>query len=434
MEQVASRYPDNPEILSRMSIIQEGDAPRVRMAHLAIVGSHAVNGVSALHTRILKTRLFKDFELFFPGRIHNITNGISPRRWLLQINPDLTGLINSAIGTGWICDLNKLKGLIPYADDPKFQNAWQRVKRKNKEHLFRYILKKTGHSVDINSLFDVQIKRIHEYKRQLLNVLHILTLYNRLKENPSSAGVPRTFIFSGKAAPGYTLAKLIIKLINSVADLVNTDPDVNRQIKVIFLSNYSVTQAEKVIPAADLSEQISTAGMEASGTGNMKFALNGSQIIGTLDGANIEIMEEIGRENMFVFGLTVEELENLKAGGYNPKAYYLNDMELKQAIDMLTGSKLSPGSPGLFDPIRESLLAAGDRYFILADYRSYIRKQEDVSRIFRDTGLWTRRSILNTAGMGYFSSDRAVLEYAKTIWNVAPMEESRPVTGQGIPR
>jgi starch phosphorylase len=422
LEKVKERYPGNPDLLSKLSLIQEWPERRVRMAHLAIVGCHSVNGVSALHTRLLKKGLFKEFDDFFPGRIKNITNGISPRRWLLQANPELSRLITSIIGPDWICDLYKLKELIPYADDPEFQSAWREVKRKNKKLLARYILRKIGLGVDPDTLFDVHVKRIHEYKRQLLNVLHVVTLYNRIKERPASEIVPRTVIFAGKAAPAYSQAKLIIKLITSVAKVVNNDSDVNGRLKVIFLPNYCVSQAEKIVPAADLSEQISTAGMEASGTGNMKFALNGAQIIGTLDGANIEIMKEVGEENMFIFGLKAEEVEALRNGGYDPLKYYRTDPELRKTIDMIGLGRLSSGDRDLFAPLLHELLEKGDKYMVLADYRSFVRAQERAGKMYKDAVKWTRRSILNTANMGNFSSDRAIQEYAQKIWDVKPIE------------
>jgi starch phosphorylase len=422
LEKVAKKYPGNVEMLSRLSLIREEPERSVQMAHLAILGSHSVNGVAELHTQILKRRLFKDFDEFFPGRIQNVTNGITPRRWLLQANPELSELITSKVGSEWVRDLTRLKKLIPYADDAEFCAVWQKVKRSNKKSLSRYILRKTGIDVNPEMLFDVQVKRIHEYKRQLLNILHVITLYNRLKNNPDLDVVPRVVIFGGKAAPGYFLAKLIIKLINSVAETVNNDPKVNEKLKVIFLPNYCVSQAEKVIPAADLSEQISTAGTEASGTGNMKFALNGALIIGTLDGANIEIMEEVGRENIFIFGLEAEAVEKLREEGYNPGDYYRKDPELKKALDMIRSGSFTPDEPDLFKPIWDKLIMNGDKYLVLADYRQFIKAQEQVGRVYRNPKEWTRRSILNTANMGKFSSDRSVLEYARKIWDVKPLE------------
>jgi len=365
--------------------------------------------------------LFKDFDRIFPGRIRNVTNGITPRRWLHQANPSLSRLITSTIGSDWICDLNQLEKLIPYVDNPEFRKAWIKTKQDNKKRLARYILRKIGLGVNPETLFDVHVKRLHEYKRQLLNLLHVVTLYNRIRENPRADGVFRTVIFSGKAAPAYHQAKRIIKLINSVADVVNNDPEIRGKLRVLFLPNYCVSQAEKIIPAADVSEQISTAGMEASGTGNMKMALNGALTIGTLDGANVEIMEEVGRENIFIFGLTAEEVAALRTGGYDPGKYVKNDPELKKVLDMIGSGFFSPEEPQLFVPIVKTLLDEGDYYMLLADYRSYVTAQEEVGRVFLNPDEWTRRSILNTAHMGRFSSDRAVMDYASAIWNVQPV-------------
>jgi glycogen phosphorylase len=422
LEDLKARYPDHPDLPAKLSIIQEGDVRKVRMAHLAVVGSHSVNGVADLHTRILKSGLFKDFNDIFPGRIKNVTNGITPRRWLYQANPSLSRLITSVIGPDWIVELDRLEKLAPYADDPEFRKAWIETKQENKKQLARYILRKIGLGVNPNTLFDVHVKRLHEYKRQLLNVLHVVTLYNRIKENPEATVVPRTVLFAGKAAPAYLQAKIIIKLINAVADVVNNDPVVQGRLRVLFLPNYCVSQAEKIISAADLSEQISTAGMEASGTGNMKMALNGALTIGTLDGANVEIMNEVGPENIFIFGLTAEEVVALRTGGYDPGHYYGNDPELRRVIEMIGSGFFSPGEPDLFAPIVRALLDQGDYYMLLADYRPYIIAQEKVSRLFLDPHQWTRRSILNTAHMGKFSSDRSILDYAKDIWNVQPVE------------
>jgi starch phosphorylase len=418
LQEVQVKFPHRPEILSRLSIIQEEPDKRVRMAHLAIVGSHSVNGVAALHSRILKEDIFPEFDEIFPGKFINVTNGITQRRWLLQSNPPLAELISSSIGPKWITHLYELKKLEPLADDPAFRKAWRDVKRKNKERLSAYIKEKTGVDVDPASMFDIQVKRIHEYKRQLMNVLHLVTLYNRIKENPKGNHVPRTVIFAGKAAPAYHTAKLIIKLINSVAAVVNHDPEVNRVLRAVFLPNYCVSQAEKVMPAADLSEQISTAGMEASGTGNMKFSLNGALTIGTLDGANVEIMEEVGRENIFIFGLTIEEVKGLKARGYHPGEYYMKDAELRRVIDMIRAGFFSPEIPHLFEPVISALLDGGDRYLLLADYRSYVNTQEEAGKFYMDADAWSRKSILNTARMGKFSSDRAIAEYARNIWGI----------------
>jgi starch phosphorylase len=404
-----------------LSIIQEGENRQIRMAHLAIIGSHSVNGVAELHSQILKKDLFRDFNRVFPGRLKNVTNGITPRRWLKQSNPALSELITSVIGPQWICELERLAELVPYAEDSQFRQVWHQTKQENKKRLCRYILRKIKLGVNPDTLFDVQVKRIHEYKRQLLNVLHVITLYNRIKSNPNEDIVSRTILFAGKAAPAYHQAKRIIKLINAVAAVVNNDPDVQGRLRVAFLPNYCVSQAEKIIPAADLSEQISTAGMEASGTGNMKMALNGALTIGTLDGANVEIREEVGADNIFIFGLTADQVTDTRNKGYNPGMHYESDAELKKALDMIAGDIFCPGEPGLFRPIFQSLLDQGgfsDYYLILADYRSYITAQERVSRLYREPEEWIRRSILNTARMGKFSSDRAVLEYAANIWQV----------------
>ena len=423
MEELEQLRPGDAGLRSRLSIIQESPDRRVRMAHLAIVGSHKVNGVAALHTRILQTRLFKEFHELYPDRFVNITNGVTPRRWLKQSNPALSALITEEIGLGWVIDLYALKQLILLADDPDFRRRWRAVKMHNKERFASYMQRKLQVAVHPEMLLDVHVKRMHEYKRQLLNLLHAVTLYNRIKEHHALyKGVPRTILFGGKAAPGYFQAKLIIKLINSVADVINSDPTVNDLLRIVFLPNYCVSRAEKVIPAADLSEQISTAGLEASGTGNMKFALNGALTIGTLDGANIEIMEEVGRENMFIFGLTIDEVESLKATGYDPRSYYQGDPELRKVIDMIGSGHFSSGDQRLFEPICRSLLVEGDQYFVLADYRSYVKAQEDVSCLYRDQDQWTRRAILNVANMGKFSSDRAIQEYAEKIWDVKPLE------------
>ena len=421
LELVRKNYPDDPQLAARVSLIQEVGGRRVRMAHLAIVGSHSVNGVAELHSSILKNSLFRDFDLVFPGRFSNVTNGITPRRWLYQSNPSLSQLITSVIGPDWIGNLAQLERLVPYANDREFRMAWMQMKRENKKRLARYVLRKIGFGVNPDSLFDVHVKRMHEYKRQLLNLLHVITLYNRIKTDPAANVQPRTVIFAGKAAPAYHQAKRIIKLITSVADVVNQDADVRGRLRILFLPNYCVSQAEKIAPAADLSEQISTAGMEASGTGNMKMALNGALTIGTLDGANIEIMEAVGRDNIFIFGLTSEEVTALRAGGYDPRRHYRDDAELQKVLDMIASGVFSPPDPHRFVPIVESLLEHGDYYMVLADYRAFVTAQEEVSHVFQDQDEWARRSILNTANMGKFSSDRAVMEYARQIWNVQPL-------------
>jgi starch phosphorylase len=421
LEALRSRYPQNPELPDRVSIIAEGDEKMVRMAHLAIVGSHAVNGVAELHSRILKNELFKEFDQIFPDRFQNVTNGVTPRRWLCQANPSLRELITATIGPDWICDLEQLEKLVDCADDPEFRTTWMATKLENKRRLARYILRKIGLGVDPATLFDVHVKRMHEYKRQLLNLLHVITLYNRIKADPAAPAVPRTVMFAGKAAPAYHQAKLIIKLINAVAATINSDKDVLGRLRVLFLPNYCVSQAEKIIPAVDLSEQISTAGMEASGTGNMKMALNGALTIGTLDGANVEIMEAVGLENIFIFGLTAEQVTELRSGGYDHRQYYHQDEELQKTLNMIASGYFTPHEPNLFEPIIQGLLDQGDYYMILADYRPYLAAQEKVSQVFLDKDDWARRSILNTARMGKFSSDRSVMEYAHNIWRVEPL-------------
>jgi glycogen phosphorylase len=415
---VAQNFPSEPGLLPKLSLFEEGEGQRIRMAHVAIVGSHAVNGVAALHTSILKKRVFRDFDRVFPDRIQNVTNGITHRRWLIQANPHLAELITHTIGSEWMDDLNQLEKLTAFAENAEFCAAWNRTKQENKRRLSRYVLRKIGIGIDPETMFDVQIKRMHEYKRQLLNTLHLITLYHRYKSGTGKCWAPRTVIFAGKAAPAYYQAKLIIKLITSAADVINRDPDMHGKLRAIFLPNYCVSQAEKIIPAADLSEQISTAGMEASGTGNMKLALNGALTIGTLDGATVEIREAVGHENIFIFGLNTEEVTALRAGGYNPQQYYQEDSELKTVLDMIASGFFSAGDSELFAPIVRSLLDQGDYYMLLADYRSYVSAQEEASKVYRNRDEWTRRSILNTAHMGIFSSDRSVLEYARKIWNV----------------
>ena len=421
MEEVKERFPGDSDRLSRMSIVEEHWERKIRMAHLAIIGSHSVNGVAALHTEIIKNQLFRDFFEMYPERFNNKTNGITQRRWLKMANPTLADLISEYIGTGWTTDLFELEKLRAATKDPEFVSRWRAVKRANKERLAAYILKHNCIEVNVDSMFDCQVKRIHEYKRQLLNVLHVITMYNRIKENPAGEFVPRTFIFGGKAAPAYFTAKLIIRLINAVGSVVNNDPDVGDRMKVVFLANYSVSLAEDIFPASDLSEQISTAGTEASGTGNMKFALNGALTIGTLDGANIEIMEEVGKENIFIFGLTAAEVNNLRKKGYNPRDYYNRQPELKKTLDMIAGGFFNPSAPDLFRPIVDILLNQGDYYMLLADYASYVACQEEVSKVYLDQDEWARRAILNTAGMGKFSSDRTIAEYAREIWGISPM-------------
>lgn len=420
LETVQREYKGDHERVVRMSIIEEGDVPMVRMTNLAIIGSHAVNGVAALHTEILKERVFKDFYEMSPSKFTNKTNGITPRRWLKKSNPALSALITKHIGDGWIKDLYKLKALLPLVEDESFRNDWYAVKKANKEVLASYIRESIGVEVDVDSMFDCQIKRLHEYKRQLLNLLHVVTMYNRIKADPTAKFVPRTVLFGGKSAPAYFVAKLMIKLINSVADTINDDPDCDGKLKLLFLSNYNVSMAEMIIPATDLSEQVSTAGTEASGTGNMKFALNGALTIGTLDGANVEIMEEVGSENIFIFGLTTEEVEELKSSGYDPMDYYNENEELKGVIDMISSGVFCPSSPDLFKPLTDSLMYH-DNYLLFADYKAYVECQDRVSREYMDRENWIRKSIINVANMGKFSSDRTIAEYAEEIWRVKPI-------------
>ena len=420
LEEVAARYPGRDDLLRDMSIIEEGPVKRVRMAYLAIVGSHSVNGVAELHTHLLKTRLFKNFHEFYPGRFNCKTNGITQRRWLLKCNPGLAGLITDTIGGEWVTNLDYLRNLEPYADQPKFQKKWAKVKTENKKRLAAIIKQDCGVVVNPNTLFDVQVKRIHEYKRQLLNILHVITLYHRIANGEDTDSPARTVIFGGKAAPSYFKAKLIIKLITSVAEVVNSDSRVGDRLKVAFIPNYGVSVAEKIFPASDLSEQISTAGTEASGTGNMKFSLNGALTIGTLDGANIEIREEVGPENMFIFGMTTEEVEEAKR---NPRRnafdVYRDNADVKRTLDSIRSGYFSRGDTVLFAPIVEGLLNLNDPYLLLLDLEDYLRCQKEVGELYHDQPNWIRKSILNVARMGKFSSDRTIREYARDIWGIA---------------
>jgi starch phosphorylase len=421
LDEVSQRHPGDLDQLERMSLIEEGDEQRVRMAHLGVVGSHSVNGVSALHTEILKRRVLPDFHELYPDRFNNKTNGITPRRWLKKANAPLARLISEAIGEEWVTDLDQLRRLVPMADDPEFQARWQEVKRFNKDRLAAYARQTRGAILDPETLLACQVKRFHEYKRQLLNILYAITLYNQIKAGGHDGSVPRTILLAGKAAPGYHYAKLTIKLANAVAELVEADPAAAKRLNLVFLADYGVSLAEYIIPAADLSEQISTAGREASGTGNMKFALNGALTIGTLDGANVEIMQEVGAENIFIFGLTADEVEARRASGYDPWDCYHGDPELRTALDQIANGLFSPEDPGLFQPVLDRLLHEGDPFMVLADYRSYLHCQERVSRAYRDERRWTRMSILNTANVGKFSSDRTVREYSEEIWKVRPV-------------
>ena len=419
LRQVMNRFPNDEARLARMSIVDDGngtlESKRIRMAYLAVVGSHSVNGVAGLHTELLKANLLHDFHETWPERFYNVTNGVTPRRWLLTANPLLADAITARIGDGWMTQLEQLAKLVDHADDPVFRGEIRSIKQRNKEQLARYIEAEHGISIDLASMFDVQVKRMHEYKRQLLNLLHVVALYLRVKKNPDLAIVPRTFIFGGKAAPAYATAKLIIKLINSVASVVNKDPAVKGKLRVVFLANYRVSLAERIFPASDLSEQISTAGKEASGTGNMKFALNGALTIGTLDGANVEIREEVGADNFFLFGLTASQVSELQRRGYRPRDHYEQNPELKAVLDLINSGFFEPEHPDLFKPLIYSLLEQ-DTYMLLADFQSYAECQERVGKTFLDPDRWTRMAILNIAHMGKFSSDRSISEYAERIW------------------
>ncbi|MDP4644487.1 MAG: glycogen/starch/alpha-glucan phosphorylase [Opitutales bacterium] len=418
---VEAKWPGDGAKKAELSIIEEGNPKMVRMAYLSVVGSTKVNGVAALHTDLLKKNLFATFHELYPNKLINMTNGITPRRWLLACNPGLSELISEKVGSDWPKDLDKLQDLAKFADDAKFQKRFMDIKRANKQAFADFVLADSGTVISPDALFDVQIKRLHEYKRQHLNVLHILTLYRRLLNDPTYEMNPRVFIFGAKAAPGYALAKNIIRAINKIAEKVNNDPRINGKIKIVFPQNYRITMAEKMIPAADLSEQISTAGKEASGTGNMKLSLNGALTIGTLDGANVEIGEEVGEENIFIFGNTVEEVDVINSKGYNPYDYYNSNWELKAVIDWLRSDYFTPGEHDAFAPLCSSWLEGGDPYLCLADYADYVRAQEDVDKAFSDKKRWAKMAILNTARMGKFSSDRTISEYAKQIWKLKPV-------------
>ncbi len=417
---VKAKYPDDHDRLRRVSIIDEGGGRYVRMAYLATIGSHAINGVAALHSELLKKEVLHDFFELYPERFSNKTNGITPRRWLALCNQPLSGLITRRIGDRWTKDLEQLRDLEPLVEDAGFRDEWRVAQHQVKIQLQQYIARKTGTQIDPSSMLDVIAKRIHEYKRQHLKVLHILTLYNRIKKNPGIEIAPRTFLFGGKAAPGYYMAKLIIKLVNSVAEVVNVDADVAGRLRVVFLPDYNVSFGERVYPAADLSEQISLAGKEASGTGNMKFALNGALTIGTFDGANIEIRDAVGHENFFLFGMNVEQVEQLQQRGYHPRDFYNSNAELKEVIDELYSGRFSRGDQALFRPLLDSLMN-GDPYMLFADYQSYIECQDHAGAVYRDHENWTRMSILNTARMGGFSSDRAIRQYCDEIWHAKPV-------------
>ena len=421
LEQVRLKFGDDSSRIARMSLIDESGERYVRMAYLATVGSHKVNGVAELHSQLLKETTLRDFFELWPEKFLNITNGVTPRRFLVSNNPRLASLVTQKVGDSWIKQLDGLRQLESSVEDVGFHSEFQKVKQANKQDLAAYIHAQTGIVVNPESMFDVQVKRLHEYKRQHLNVLHIITLYNRIKHRRDTEIVPRTFIFGGKAAPGYFMAKLIIKLINSVGEVLNNDPDVGDRLKVVFLPNYNVKQARWIYPAADLSEQISTAGYEASGTSNMKFALNGALTIGTLDGANIEIRQAVGEGNFFLFGLTAEQVRAKRAAGYHPREYYDSNPHLREAIEQINCGRFSQGDRNLFKPLVDSLRKY-DPYLVFADYQAYVNCQEQVSQAYKDRDNWTRMAILNTARMGRFSSDRAIREYCEKIWNVKPLK------------
>ncbi len=419
--ELTERYGSDPEKIRNMAIIADG---QIRMAYLAIVGSHSVNGVAALHTEILKNQELKDFYDFYPEKFNNKTNGITQRRWLLHANPGLAELVSEKIGKGWITNLEELEKILPYAEDKEFCRRFMEIKRQNKVRLADYIMKTKGIEINPDSIFDIQVKRLHEYKRQLLNILHVIGLYNQLKMNPGMDIVPRTFIFGAKAAAGYRRAKLIIKLINSVAEVVNNDPVINGKIKVVFMENYRVSVAERLMPAADVSEQISTAGKEASGTGNMKFMLNGAVTIGTMDGANVEICEEVGMDNIFIFGMSAKEVQQKYQGGYDPWTVYNMNQEVRMALNSLINGTFDPDT-NLFRELYDALLngfgGRADEYFVLEDYADYARAQNDINAAYRDTDKWAKMAITNVAKSGKFSSDRTIRQYAEEIWDLKPV-------------
>ena len=419
LNDVRARYPGDEGRVARVSLIEEGAARQVRMANLAIVGSHSANGVAALHSELLAKQLVPDFAEMFPERFNNKTNGVTPRRWLLLANPPLARTITEAIGDRWIVDLNELRRLKPLATDPGFQEAFSDAKRQAKVKFADWLKTTTGQAVDPDTIFDCQIKRIHEYKRQLLNTLRIVVLYNRLRANPKLAQPPRTFFFAGKAAPAYHLAKLIIKFINNLAAVIDADPAVRGRLNVVFLPEYCVSLAERLIPASDVSNQISTAGYEASGTSNMKFMMNGALTIGTRDGATIEMVQEAGEENFFLFGLTAEQVANTR-GWYDPRWHYENEPETRLALDLILADHFSPKEPGIFSPILDTLLTHGDHYLHLADLTSYLEADQRLVDLYREPEAWASKAILNVAGSGKFSSDRTIAEYASEIWNVQP--------------
>jgi starch phosphorylase len=419
LDEVRPKVGNDNEKIARLSLIDEHGEKYVRMANLATVGSHAVNGVAELHSELLKKTTLHDFYELYPERFFNVTNGVTPRMWLAVANPELSSLITASIGTGWLTDQDELRKLEPLAENSAFRRRWREVKHARKVTLAALVQQRTGQGINPETMFDVQVKRLHEYKRQLLNILHVITLYNRIKKDPSAVVTPRTVIFGAKAAPGYTMAKLIIKLINSVATTIDADPAIRERLRVVFFPDFNVKSGLIIYPAADLSEQISTAGYEASGTGNMKFSMNGALTIGTLDGANVEIRQEVGAENFFLFGLTAEQVLQLKSSGYQPRRYYESNPYLRQVLDQMVSGEFSGGNGELFRPIFDSLLGR-DEYMLLADYQAYVDSQESVAEAFRDQERWTRMSILNAARMGKFSSDRSIREYCARIWGIEP--------------
>ena len=431
LQNVNKRWPGDMDRLARLSLVEEHGEKRINMANLCIVASHAVNGVAAIHSEIIKRDIFKDFYELFPEKFQNKTNGITPRRWLLLCNPALSDAIAERIGEEWVSHLDQLTKLKPLATDDGFIRAIQQAKQENKMRVAKILEADYNVKINPSSIFDIQVKRMHEYKRQLLNCLHIITMYNRIKANPSGNFVPRTIMIGGKAAPGYHVAKQIIRLICSIGKVVNNDPIVGDKLKVIFLENYRVTMAEAIIPAADLSEQISTAGTEASGTGNMKFMLNGALTIGTLDGANIEMMEEMGRENIFIFGMTVEEVEALKVKGYNAWDYYNSNPELRQCVDQIQNGFFSPNNPDQYKDL-VNILMNHDRFYLFADYESYIKCQDEVNALYQKPREWTTKCIYNIASSGKFSSDRTIAQYGREIWGVEPSWEKLPAPHEPV--
>jgi starch phosphorylase len=402
--------------MRRLSLVEEGPEKKIRMAHLAVVGSHSVNGVAELHTNLLRRDVLTDFAEMYPERFNNKTNGVTPRRWMVWSNPRLSKLITSRIGNGWTTDLEQLQKLVPHAEDAAFRKAFAEVKKQNKEDLSRYLRDLCQVDLNPNAIFDVQIKRLHEYKRQLLNALHIVSLWMKARRDPSTIVAPRVFLFGAKAAPGYHLAKLIIRLVNGIAEVINSDAGTTG-LQVLFVPNYRVSLAERIIPATDVSEQISTAGMEASGTGNMKFMMNGALTLGTLDGANVEIRQAVGDDNFFLFGLTADEVIARKRAGYRPREEYERNVELREAMDLISSGFFSPEDKNLFKPLIDSLLEE-DRYLVLADFAAYAAKQQEVAQAYKDQESWMRKAVLNVAQSGIFSSDRTIKQYAEEIWQV----------------